>query len=75
MLPWWFWVVIVALIVVFLWSVISPRSQWRVLQSWTFRDADANEPSDAAYTLTRIAGVVVIIVILVAAVNLAALQY
>ena len=75
MLPWWFWVVIVVLIVIFLWSVISPRSQWRVLQSWTFRDAEANEPSDAAYTLTRVAGVVVIIVILFAAVNLAALQY
>jgi hypothetical protein len=75
MLPWWFWVVIVVLLGVFLWSVVSPRSQWRLFQSWAYRDAEANEPSDAAYALTRVAGVVAIAVILFAAVNLAALQY
>ena len=75
MLPWWFWVVIVVLVLIFLWSVISPRSQWMIFQSWTYRNADANEPSDAAYTLTRIGGVVAIIVLIYAAVNLAALQY
>jgi hypothetical protein len=75
MLPWWFWVIIVVVILLFLWSVISPRSQWMMFQSWTFRNAEANEPSDAAYTLTRIVGVIAIGVIIVAAVNLAALQY
>jgi hypothetical protein len=46
-----------------LWGVISPRSQWRVLAGWSYRDPDANEPSDAAYTVTRIAGVVMLVVL------------
>ena len=54
-----------------LWAIISPRGQWNALQSWAFRNADANEPSDAAYALTRLGGVVVLGMIVVGVVGIA----
>ncbi len=47
-------VVLVSLGVVFLWGLFAPRSQWRVLVSWSYRDPHANEPSGSAYTLYRV---------------------
>ncbi len=53
-----------------LWAVISPRSQWKAMQSWAFRHPDANEPSDAAYLLARLAGLVVLVLLVVGAIGL-----
>lgn len=47
-------VVLVSLGVVFLWGLFAPRSQWRMLVSWSYRDPHANEPSGSAYTLYRL---------------------
>jgi hypothetical protein len=54
---------LVPVVALLVWGVISPRSQWRVLQAWSYRNPEANEPSDAVYTLTRIIGVVLIVVL------------
>lgn len=43
----------------------SPRRLWWAMQSWKFRNPEANEPSDIAYGMTRASGVFVIIVSLV----------
>jgi hypothetical protein len=53
-----------------LWAVVAPRSQWRAMQSWAFRNPEANEPSDAAYALTRLGGVVVLVLLGVGVVGL-----
>lgn len=47
-------VVLVSLGVVFVWGVLAPRSQWRVLVSWSYRDPHANEPTGSAYILYRL---------------------
>ncbi len=47
-------VVLVSLGIVFLWGLLAPRSQWRALVSWSYRDPHANEPSGSAYTLYRV---------------------
>ncbi|HEU4848784.1 MAG TPA: hypothetical protein VFS93_00045 [Terrimesophilobacter sp.] len=47
-------VVLVSLGVVFLWGLLAPRTQWRVLVSWSYRDPHANEPTGSAYTLYRL---------------------
>lgn len=47
-------VVSVSLGIVFLWGLLAPRSQWRALVSWTYRDPYANEPSGSAYLLYRV---------------------
>lgn len=39
--------------VLFLWGLLSPRSQWRMLISWSYRDPHANEPTGSAYGLYR----------------------
>ena len=38
----------------FLWGLFWPRSQWRVLASWSRRDPDASEPSAVAFTMVRL---------------------
>jgi hypothetical protein len=45
-----------------LWGAISPRSQWRALSAWQYRNPDANEPSDAAYGLARFSNIVALLV-------------
>ncbi len=40
--------------IVFVWGLLAPRSQWRVLVSWSYRDPYANEPSGSAYLLYRL---------------------
>lgn len=40
--------------VLFLWGLLSPRSQWRLLVSWSYRDPHANEPTGSAYGLYRV---------------------
>ena len=40
--------------ILFIWGLFSPRSQWRVLVSWSYRDPHANEPTGFAYGLYRV---------------------
>jgi hypothetical protein len=40
--------------VVFLWGVLSPRSQWRALSGWSVSDPHVNEPGGAAYFVRRL---------------------
>ncbi len=47
-------VVLVSLGVVFFWGLLAPRSQWRALVSWSYRDPHAHEPTGSAYTLYRL---------------------
>ncbi|GEE01838.1 hypothetical protein nbrc107696_22840 [Gordonia spumicola] len=50
----------------FLWQVIDPRGAWRATESWKFRNPDANEPSDTAFAMARVGGVVGIVGLAVA---------
>lgn len=47
-------VVLASLGVILLWGLISPRSQWRVLVSWSYRDPHADEPTGSAYAVYRV---------------------
>ena len=47
-------------IALLLWGAISPRSQWQRLFAWSYRNPEANEPSDAAYALTRVVNIVIL---------------
>ncbi len=57
-----------------LWTVLDPRSVWRVTASWQFRDPKANEPSEAGYVVQRIAGAVTVVLIIVMIVMLVSLS-
>lgn len=57
-----------------LWSIISPRSQWQMLSGWAYRNREANEPSDAAYTVARLGSVVALVALLVAGYQLSDLD-
>ena len=46
-----------------LWGAISPRSMWKTLQSWQFKNPEANEPSEAAFAFSRVASIVGIVVL------------
>lgn len=48
-----------------LWTVISPRSVWQTMASWSYRNPEANEPSDAGYAMQRVGAVIGLIVIIV----------
>ncbi|MFV8308663.1 DUF6199 family natural product biosynthesis protein [Mycobacteroides chelonae] len=48
-----------------LWSILDPKSQWQALSSWKYRNPEANEPSETAYAMTRIGGVVGLVVLVV----------
>lgn len=45
-----------------LWCAISPRSVWKITEAWTYRHPEANEPSDIAYLISRVGGVVLIVI-------------
>lgn len=45
-------------------SVISPRWVWQHTAAWSFRNPEANEPSDAGYATQR-AGAVIAVVLIV----------
>ncbi|MBX3091485.1 MAG: hypothetical protein KF801_03140 [Cryobacterium sp.] len=47
-------VVLASLALVFFWALVAPRSQWRVLFSWSYRDPHRDEPSGSAYLLIRL---------------------
>ena len=49
-----FWLVVVASIVlVFVWGLIAPRSQWKTLAAWSYRDPRKDEPSGLAFGIQR----------------------
>jgi hypothetical protein len=50
-----FWAVVIASVVLlFLWGLFSPRSQWKVLAAWSYRNPQADEPSSFAFGLHRL---------------------
>jgi hypothetical protein len=50
-----FWsVVIGSVVLLFLWGLISPRSQWKVLAAWSYRKPQADEPSAFAFAMHRV---------------------
>jgi hypothetical protein len=51
---WVFGVLAVSLGVFFLWGLIAPRSQWRVLSSWSVSNPYAHEPGGASYGWRRL---------------------
>jgi hypothetical protein len=60
---WWLWLIFAVFGVIMLWGAISPRGQWNTLSAWAYRNAEANEPSDASYMVTRIVNVVGLLVL------------
>ena len=46
--------VIASVVLVFLWGLISPRSQWKVLAAWSYRNPQADEPSSLAFGVQRV---------------------
>lgn len=44
---------IASVVLVFLWGLISPRNQWKVLVAWSYRKPEANEPSAFAFGVQR----------------------
>ena len=64
-MAWWAWIIFFAVAVLAVWGAISPRSQWNTLSAWQYRNPDANEPSDAAYALTRVVNVIGLIGVLI----------
>lgn len=45
---------VVVLAILFLWGVLAPRSQWRLLVSWTYREPHTDAPSGWAFSLHRV---------------------
>jgi len=60
---WWLWLILAIFGVIMLWGAISPRGQWNTLSAWAYRNAEANEPSDASYMVTRIVNIVGLLVL------------
>lgn len=46
--------VLVSLGTLFLWAFLAPRSQWRALASWSYRDPYRNEPTGITYAIYRL---------------------
>jgi hypothetical protein len=53
----------VLLILMLLPLAISPRTVWRVLQSWKYKNPEQNEPSDDLYMLERVSSIGVIVIL------------
>jgi len=51
---WVFGVIAASLGVFFLWGLVAPRSQWRVLSAWSVSNPYANEPGGASYGWRRL---------------------
>jgi hypothetical protein len=50
-----------------LFVLVKPKQMWWALQSWRFRDPEANEPSDAGYGLSALDGFVLMVGVLIMA--------
>ncbi|MEZ5210656.1 DUF6199 family natural product biosynthesis protein [Gordonia sp. (in: high G+C Gram-positive bacteria)] len=53
-----------------LWGIIDPKGAWRATESWKFKNPDANEPSEAAYAMSRIGGVFALVMLVIGGVML-----
>lgn len=53
-MTWVFGIIAVTLGIFFLWGLVSPRSQWRVLTAWSVSDPHSHEPGGAAYGWRRL---------------------
>jgi hypothetical protein len=62
-MEWWLWAFLAVVGALMLWGAISPRGQWNTLSAWAYRNAEANEPSDASYMVTRIVNIVGLLVL------------
>lgn len=51
-----------------LFMLFKPRAVWWALQSWKYRNPEANEPSDAAYAMSALSGLMVIVAVVIIAV-------
>ncbi len=60
---WWLWLIFAIFGAIMLWGAISPRGQWNTLSAWAYRNAEANEPSDASYMVTRIVNIIGLLVL------------
>lgn len=47
--------------------LLRPKAAWWTFQSWKYKNPEANEPSDAAYTMSALGGVAVIVGVVVVA--------
>jgi hypothetical protein len=47
-------VVLASVALLFLWGLVSPRSQWKVLAAWSYRKPQADEPSSFAFAMHRL---------------------
>jgi len=54
---------------VFLWGVVSPRSEWYSLVGWTRSDPRATEPGSAAYAAGRFVSLIGLLALLTIAIN------
>lgn len=52
----------------FVWGLLAPRSQWKILASWSVSDPYANEPSGVAFLLQRVAAALGIVSMVVSGV-------
>jgi hypothetical protein len=62
-MEWWLWAFLAVVGALMLWGAISPRGQWNTLSAWAYRNAEANEPSDASYMITRVVNIVGLLVL------------
>lgn len=53
-MTWVFGVIAASLGIYFLWGLVAPRSQWRVLSAWSVSNPYANEPGGASYGWRRL---------------------
>ena len=51
--------------VIGLWLLISPRSAYWTMTAWQYKNPEANEPSDTAYSLSRLSGGIMLVTIVV----------
>lgn len=58
--------VTILLAILTIWGFVSPRSQWRVLASWTRREPHANEPGPVAFGFQRVVAGIGVVILLVA---------
>ncbi|MFT3715788.1 MAG: hypothetical protein QM774_07530 [Gordonia sp. (in: high G+C Gram-positive bacteria)] len=47
-----------------LWGIVDPKGSWRALESWKYKNPDANEPSEASYALSRVGGVIGLVLLI-----------
>ena len=65
-----FYVPAASLAGLFIWAVLAPRGLWKLLISWSYRDAYRNEPSAAVFGLYRLVAMVGIVALAASALAL-----